>query len=305
MRVIFTLASGRSGTRFLAGLFRNNAACVCRHEPYFDWGNPNLFGRAIYDRTVGNLEAVRRQVARKKAWIERTGASLYVETSHAFLKSWGDLASETFADWKLVHLIRDPRKVARSEANRHRAADRWRLPFCYYRAGSERFFRWALTGREPIFGRFAPGELSLFQWYVVQWIEIENRAMQILDRFDKHDDCVTLHTPRGLNDPQCVARMFEDLGVSIRACPPRLVGNINRTPRSPTVVTAEDEQEFAAVIARLRREHLAIFQREPYACLPWRHILSPQGVPSSPQNDASCSSSLTLPSVNLGPRDRA
>lgn len=269
MRVILTLTSGRSGTKFLSGLFRHNVACVCRHEPYLDWGNPSMFGRAIYDRATGNLPAVRRLAAQKKRWIEGCGAGVYVETSHAFLKSWWELAPELFDDWKLVHLIRDPRKVARSEANRHQSADRWRVPLRYYRVAGDRFFRWALTGLEPIYASFAPGELTRFQWYVVQWIEIENRAMRLLDEHQKRADCVTLHTPRDLNDGQRVAAMFQTLDAPLRYESPRLVGNRNRTPRAPTVVTAEDERQFAEVIARLPAECLQIFRRPPYVDLPW------------------------------------
>lgn len=275
MRVIFTLASGRSGTRFLADLFCNNIECVCRHEPYFERGNPNLFGRPIYDRAVDDLAAVRRLAVRKRDWIARRGGGLYVETSHAFLKSWWDLAPELFDDWKLVHLIRDPRKVAKSEANRHDFADRWRLPFRNYRVGREHFFRWALTGREPIFAHFAPGELTRFQWYVVQWIEIENRAMRLLDEHDKHRDNMTLISPSDLNSPQRVSEMFRTLGLTARFDSPRLTGNQNRTPRAPTLLSPEDERQFAEVIARLPPDTLAIFRREPYIGLPWIGILKP------------------------------
>jgi hypothetical protein len=232
-----------------------------------------MFGRPIYDRAVGDVAAVRRLAERKRAWIERHGAPLYVETSHAFLKSWWELAPELFDDWKLVHLVRDPRKVARSEANRHQFADRWRLPFRYYRAGGDRFFRWALTGREPIFDAFRPGELTLFQWYVVQWIEIENRAMRLLEEHQKHRHCVTLHSPHDLNDPQRVREMFRALELTVRNDPPVLAGKQNRTPRLPTQLTSDDERQFRDVIARLPDSHLAIFARAPYSALPWCGLL--------------------------------
>jgi hypothetical protein len=254
-------------------LFRRNVECVCRHEPYFDRGNPDMFGRAIYDRAVGDMAAVRRLAQRKNAWIERCGGPLYVETSHAFLKSWWSLLPELFDDCKLVHLIRDPRKVAKSEANRHRFADRWRLPFCYYRAGDGRFFRWALTGKEPIFAAFQPGEMTLFQWYVVQWVEIENRATRFLDEHRKHGDCVTLHSPHDLNNSQRVAEMFRALDIPLRRDPPILAGKTNRTPRSPTLLTEEDQRQFADVVARLPESCLTIFRNPPYSALPWSEVL--------------------------------
>src|SRR5262245_13682305 len=104
---IFTLASGRSGTHFLYELIHRNARdCAARHETY--GFNPSMFGRPIYDRAVGRHEPTRKLLARKQRIVNRCGASVYVETSHAFLKSWCDLALEFFPHIKLVHLVRDP-----------------------------------------------------------------------------------------------------------------------------------------------------------------------------------------------------
>ena len=93
MRTIFTLASGRSGTHFLAELIRRNTNnCVVRHEPY--GANPSMFGRPIYDRAVGDMAAIEKLLARKARCIRGCGAEAYIETSHAFLKSWYDLAPD-------------------------------------------------------------------------------------------------------------------------------------------------------------------------------------------------------------------
>src|SRR5581483_9177855 len=68
--VIFTLASARSGTLYLRNLFQNNLKdCVCRHEPFFDWGNPTLFGPAIYDAYAGRWDRIRERLANKRAYI--------------------------------------------------------------------------------------------------------------------------------------------------------------------------------------------------------------------------------------------
>ena len=56
-----------------------------------------MFGRPIYDHAVGDTGAVRKLAERKRRVIERySGAAAYVETSHAFLKSWADMAIELF-----------------------------------------------------------------------------------------------------------------------------------------------------------------------------------------------------------------
>ncbi|WP_041354980.1 hypothetical protein [Nitrosococcus halophilus] len=102
-RTIFTLTSGRSGTGFLCGLLRRNTRqCVVFHEPFFDWGNPTMFGRPIYDRCIGDVEAVRKQLLRKQQRIRRYAPHVYIETSHAFLKSYWDLAPEFFPQMQLV-----------------------------------------------------------------------------------------------------------------------------------------------------------------------------------------------------------
>jgi hypothetical protein len=273
---IFALASGRSGTHFLYELLRRNTIdCVCRHETY-SWANPSMFGRPIYDYAVGDLDAVRRQVALKARWIARQRSAAYAETSHALLKSWFELASEFFPDLRLVHLVRDVLQVARSETNREALVHRWHIPFRYARGGDgTRFFRWALTGLEPIFRPFDGVELTRFQWYVLQWIEIENRAMRMLEQFALADRCLTLHSPQDLNDAGQVRRLIDFLALETRSSSLIIDGFKNATPGVRTVVSDEDRRQARQVIARLPAEHLAIFAQAPYADWPWPALLRP------------------------------
>lgn len=275
MKTIFTLATGRSGTRFLSGILKRNIrGVVVRHEPYFDRWNPNLFGRPIHDNLVGDLESVRAEVRKKHEWVSSTDAEVYAETSHAFLKSWADVGMEFFPDMKLVHLVRDALKTARSEANREIQLRKFQIPFRRYRASDGRkYFRWSLTGREPIYEHFGPHELSLFQRYVVQWIEIENRAMRFLDRYGKHGDCFTIHSPKELDDPGRMGEMLRVLGVEQRY--PQIVigGHQNRTPGARTIITDDEERQFRFVIDRLPASELEIFARPPYSAWPWSQRL--------------------------------
>lgn len=267
MQTIFTLASGRSGTHYLYQLIRRNTRdCVARHETY--GFNPSMFGRPIYDLAVGERAATRKLLARKQRIIERYRTSAYIETSHAFLKSWFDLAPEFFPQMKLVHLIRDPLKVAKSEAYREELIKRLRVPFCHYRGGNgQRYFLWSLTGLEPIFQRFKSVTLSRFQWYVIQWIEIENRAMQFLDRFGKHDDCFTLHSPGELNDAERMRSLFTFLKLSLRGREIVLAGRRNKNWRT-TTITDDDRRQFDEVLRAMPARHLEVFNREPYASMP-------------------------------------
>jgi hypothetical protein len=265
---IFTLASGRSGTHFLYQLFSRNAAdCRAVHEPYV-W-NPSMFGRPIYDLAVGDIAAIRRLAERKARIIRRCGRPTYAETSHAFLKSWSNVAGELFPEAKFVHLVRDPLKVAKSEANRHAWLNAFHFPFRNYRGGDGRAYpRWALTTLEPIYRDVGETPvLTLFQRYVVQWIEIENRAMRFLDKFQKHAECITRESPHELNNAQRVREMFDFLGVRLSRHELDFGGRQNRNPQ-PTVIGDREQAEFAAIVARLPARYLEIFSREPYVRMP-------------------------------------
>jgi hypothetical protein len=268
MLAVFTLSSGRSGTHFLYQLIRRNARdCAARHETY--GFNPSMFGRPIYDYAVGEQTRTRRLLDRKRRIVERCGATVYVETSHAFLKSWPDLAVEYFPQSKFVHLIRDPLKVAKSEADREQLIKRFYVPLCHYRGGDEnRYFRWSLTGLEPIFRQINVADLTRLQWYVIQWIEIENRAMRFLSDSGKHVDCFTLHSPLELNDAGRVAALFDVLGLKQRG-PQIVIGGRRNTNWRPTVITDEDRQQFSEIVGAVPRSYLEIFRREPFASLPW------------------------------------
>jgi hypothetical protein len=272
---VFCLSSGRSGTHFLYEILRRNLrGAVCRHEPYV-W-NPSMFGRPIYDRAVGDEAALRRASKWKRRAIERhSGAAAYIETSHAFLKSWSEQAIEYFPGMKLVHLVRSPLAVARSEAVREELCHRWGVPFRNYRGGDgQTYFRWALTGREPIFAYGKGHALTRLQWYVLQWIEIENRAMAFLDRYDRHADCFTLRSPVELNDPTKVEALLEFLELPRSGTQLALTGRKNRTPGVRSEITPQDQAEFAAAVRHLPPECLAIFARPPYCAWEWSCTLA-------------------------------
>jgi hypothetical protein len=272
---VFCLASGRSGTHFLYEILRRNTrGVVCRHEPYV-W-NPSMFGRPIYDHAVGNDAAVRKLAERKKRVIKGySRAAGYAETSHAFLKSWADIAIELFPQMKLAHLVRNPLSVAKSEAIREDIIQRWRLPLRNYRGGDGKpYFRWSLTGLEPIFAHIQGKPLTRFQWYVVQWIEIENRAMQFLQKHGKDCDCFTLHSPAELNDSAKVQSLLEFLDLPRRGKEVQLKGSKNRTPGVRTEITDRDKAEFAEVVNLLPVSYKEIFQQPPYSQWEWAKELT-------------------------------
>src|SRR5579859_2946196 len=133
-KVIFTLAEARSGTLYLRNLFRLNACdCAFRHETFFDFGNPTMFGPAIYDAYAGRIEKIRARLYKKYRYIEKLPGSIYFESSHAFLKSTWVAALDVFPNLKFIHLVRNPLKVAASEAWREAWRRRFHAPFHFYR----------------------------------------------------------------------------------------------------------------------------------------------------------------------------
>ncbi len=233
-----------------------------------------MFGLPIYDHSTGNLEPVRALLEKKARRIHEYAPRVYIETSHAFLKSYWDLAPELFTDMPVVHLVRHPLEVARSEANRELLIDRWRLPFRRYRGRDGRkYFRWSLTGLEPIFGPFDPGRLTRFQWYLIQWIEIENRAIEFLERFGKRSRCFTLHSPLALNDRGRVGALFRFLELEPRTRTPIIAGFHNRTPLRKTVVGRAEQDECREVIQQIPERFLRIFRDVPYSSFEWTRWL--------------------------------
>lgn len=272
MNTVFALSSGRSGTHYLASVIRANAAdCHCVHEPYFI--NPSMFGQPIHAYAVGNESLIRRYLDRKRKAIQRVTPKTYVETSHAFLKSYWHLAPEYFPGLRLIHVVRDPLKVARSEVHRYLVADRWRLPFMHYRAADgRRYPRWALTGLEPIYQSFDLRKLTLFQRFLIQWIEIENRAMQCLDRFNLHQSCHFLQSTQDLNDSAKISTLFKFLGLKLRGRQLHLPKSDRAKNVNPGKFDLSPQDELAQareVLAQIPAESLAIFDRAPYADLPW------------------------------------
>ena len=274
MMKIFVLASGRSGTKFLSGLFKNNIInCTSKHEPF-----PNMFGMPIYWYQNREIEKIRKRFLIKKNRMDRCKKNLYVETNHAFLKSFSDIAMEYYPDMKLIHLIRNPLKIARSELNR----ESWVndvplrilfLTYRYYRASDgKKYFRWSLTWNEDIFKELKLDSPTPYQMYVVQWVEIENRAINFLDKYRKKDDCYTISAPKELNDPKIVKDMYNFFGLKTKRDDILIKGKQNKI-RIPTVVSDKDKEEFQKVINALPDKYLKIFQKEPYTRFEWTDSL--------------------------------
>jgi len=275
MLKIFVLSSGRSGTKYLSDLFKYNVkSCVSKHEPL-----PNMFGRPIYWRQQNKTDLIRNKFKKKKKKIVRYKKEVYIETNNAFLKSFSDVAIESFPEMKLIHLIRNPLEVARSELNKdiwiHTTKIKILYPFPkYYKADNgERYYIWTLTGREKIFEDVNIDSLTPYQKYVLQWIEIENRAMDFLDRYKKHNDCYTLASTADLNNREVLMNMFIFFGLELKDENIIMHGEKNKS-FMPTIVSERDKVQFQEVVMNLPDEHLKIFQKKPYTELKWTDLVN-------------------------------
>lgn len=268
--VLFTLASGRSGTSFLADFFaRNITQCYSTHEPYFTFGNPTLFGQPIAWNTRHNDNALLPVLERKCRFIASRREPFYFESNHAFLKAFNRHAGTLLNNPGFVHLVRHPLRVAKSEYVREQMMRKLHFPLANYTDDSgERFFRWALTGHEEVFQHY-PATLSRFQFYLLQWLEIEHRAMQLIRDNHWQDRVFFIDVDVNLKREVVLKDMvnFFDL-------PHKPVFNLNlrrnKTPLiGPIAITAQDKLEFQAVVRNLPGRYKQLLRDKPYRDCSW------------------------------------
>jgi hypothetical protein len=242
---LFTLASGRSGTSYLARFFaRNVKACYHTHEPYLIPGNPVLFGKPIDWNTHRYDGALLPVLERKCRFIASCREPVYFESNHAFLKTFNRHAGTLLNNVGFIRLVRDPAKVAKSEWLREQLIRKLLLPFVDYTTDTgERCFYWALTGKEEIFQCYARHTLSRFQFYLLQWIEIEYRAMELIKQKQWQDRVFFIDVDTQLKDEAVLKQMVDFFNLPHK---PRFNMELyrNKTPFvGPTVITAQDELE--------------------------------------------------------------
>lgn len=268
--VLFTLASGRSGTSYLADFFAQNITqCYSTHEPYFTPGNPTLFGKPIAWNTLHNDRALLPVLERKCRFIASRREPFYFESNHAFLKAFNRHAGALLNNPGFIHLVRNPLLVAKSELVREQMIRKVHLPFADYTSDTgERLFRWALTGQEDLFQRFPP-TLSRFQFYVLQWLEIEHRAMQLIRDNHWQDRVFFIDVDVALKQEAVLKNMVDFFGL-----PHMPVFNLdlrrNKTPFiGPTIITTQDKLEFQAVVRNLPDGYKKLLQDKPYRDCSW------------------------------------
>ena len=275
---IFCLTSGRTGTKYLSYLFNNNIAdCIGKHEP-----PPTMFGKPVYWYTAGKKDKIKELFQKKMDKIDKNNTNLYVETNHSFLKSFSDVAMEFYPDMKLIHAIRNPLKVAKSNFNRYEQLRKIRYPLNYKGDDGNSYIKWTLTGNEEIykFLNFDNKTIyhinepkKIYQYFILEWIETENRAIRFLNKYKKHDDCYTLDVPKDLNRSKKVRDMFKFFGLEMKNDNITFKGRKNKG-RKKTVIKEKEMIQFKEVISKLPDKYLKIFKNKPYVNFEWNDIFS-------------------------------
>ncbi len=271
MKTIFALASGRSGTSYLAHFFKHNVKyCYSTHEPYFTFGNPVLFGKAVAWNTYQEDEKLLPLLQRKKDFIARVNKPAYFESNHAFLKTCHRYATRLVDQPGFIHLVRDPRYVAKSELVREQLIRKIHLPFAYYKCGDKSFFQWSLTGDETIFDFYRDIKISRYQFYVLQWIEIEYRAEQLLAENNWQDKVFFIEVEKDLKDRSVMLSMLDFFNLAYVNNALKMDLRINKTPfAGQTQLSDNDLQEFEQIMAKLPQQYKSLFMRSPYKDCRW------------------------------------
>jgi len=110
---IFVATTGRSGTLTLVDIFSRLPNCTALHEPY-----PAMHDNILQAANYGDEQLVDRfYKIRKSVNIRRdaSGSEYYLEANHLFIKTFIEQAASDFGNrLKVIHLVRDPTKVANS-----------------------------------------------------------------------------------------------------------------------------------------------------------------------------------------------
>ncbi len=278
MMKIFCLTSGRTGTKYLSYLFKNNIVdCVSKHEPI-----PNMFGKSIYWYQTDQKDKIIELFQKKLKKINSYNMNLYVETNHSFLKSFSDVAMEFFPDMKLIHLIRNPLKVAKSNLNRAEQLIKIKYPLNYRGDDGNKYVKWTLTGNEEIFKFLnfdnktiynVSDENKIYQYFLLEWIETENRAMNFLNKYKKHNDCYTLDVPKDLNNAKKIMDMFKFFKLEMKHEDITFRGKKNKGAKR-TVISEVEKNLFNEILSKLPDRYLKIFQDKPYVDFEWNNIFS-------------------------------
>ncbi len=108
---IFVATTGRSGSQSLSHIFSIIKRAKFLHEPY---PIMNIDYLEKVD-TIKYYEEIFRKIKRINIKRQAAGFDYYIETNHQFIKNYAEFAIKEFGQKiKIIHIVRDPIKVASS-----------------------------------------------------------------------------------------------------------------------------------------------------------------------------------------------
>jgi len=268
-KLIFTSTTGRSGTKYLSELINKNARnATAEHDPYpRGYGEPILWYDRGEDRkllrfSVRKMKRLERGIryehilsrplpsrliGREKSNSKIYIASqhllrarfpsveikeIYLESTHAFVKSFGEAMYSLRPDMYLIHLTRDPLEVAKSFMNRGS------IP-----GPNNPFLLDPLLKRNIL---RIDGGMTDFQKCLWYWFETELRHQEFIERnlVEKvyHIDI------KEMRDKEKVKELFRFFGIEHGDIELRAERNRNKVP---TEITERDLQEARELLDRI------------------------------------------------------
>lgn len=263
---IFSLSSGRSGTSYLANFFKHNVThCTSSHEPYLTPKNPTLFGKAIEWNAFQQDAFLLPLFQKKQQYIQKCRSDFYFEANHALVKSAHRHINGLFPNALFIHLIRSPKKVAKSELLREQVIRRFHLPFIDYTLeNNHKSFYWSLCGEENIYKMFAELNpaypITRFGFYVLQWFEVEYRIQHML----KNHHAITLDVEHHLHNLSSLTAMLKGFELSYKT-PIRLDLGKNKTWfAGSSTFSNEEENEYHYIISHLPQVYADLLAMPSY-----------------------------------------
>lgn len=253
-RLIFSINSGRSGSKYLAQLLG-----TARHVKNFHEAEPQMSGDFIAMINSKPLATTRERRRIKSAAIAKTLRAMqpnetYVETNHTFIKTFFDVVLEEFRNVHVIILRRDLVLVLKSF-----------VELGYFSPLNPRAENWmsspnAATAALPALAPDA--ELDQFDRCIAYLIDIEARA----ERFRKEYPHVPTHEVdlEQLNDIRFVKTLFERLGLKAtwktrRLCGRKVNEKQRHKERIPNPTTLEEcRRRLADYIARAKQRGIEL-----------------------------------------------
>ncbi|MEQ1484728.1 hypothetical protein [Methyloglobulus sp.] len=253
---VFVVSTGRCGTNTLANICAKIPKCESLHEPH-----PMMNGDIMISYNQGDEKPAKNQFYLRKLphifWASAF-STWYIESSHMFIKSFGDFAYKTFGSkLRLIHLTRDPIEVSNSYYLRGNIpgtpiGDDWTLN---YRAAKNSLNLSELLDTDERFQH----DFFKCLWY---WYEIEARMIAFSA---KYPSVPVVHIDtNAFNDIHALEQLFRQLNIPVgREVLSTMVGTrsnrSNVAPALPENINPEDITAFQDIcnghLRKLKEEY--------------------------------------------------